>query len=560
MQISASVDLLYVCNDLNFTYATAMRIVLLAILSVTVSCHWFQWPDKNSFSYIESSANADRVTFLPGLTRQPSFAHFSGYLKGSTENFQLHYWFLEAVEKPDQAPLVLWLNGGPGCSSLGGLLTENGPFMVQDGQKLIPNPYSWNKFANVLYLEAPAGVGYSYAKDGNVTTDDDLTSLNSYHALIHFMEKFPAYKNRDLFICGESYAGVYVPTLALRILQNSAEVFNLKGIAIGNGLVNRKLNDNSLICFVNYHGLVDESLWNEALNNCCDSQCDNKCMFTDDQDISCQETFKVLIQLYMVFNLSATICHNCHLRVAVTIVSVILVKSAEVKIDSIRNVLLGLNIYNLYTKCAGGVLENSARMRSVSVGKLKGFAKRPELANLFRKNVFVKEFADAYPELNRFVVPCVDDSRIVSYLNLPEVCKALHVDLDFLPEWELCSEAVYTNYGRTYEDLSKQYLHILEQKIPVMLFAGDVDMACNYLGILWFVDGLGLQLRKPMERWLFEDTDGTKQVGGIFKIMATAENTTLWYVTVRGSGHMVPEDKPAAAYSMITRFINGKEL
>ncbi|KAF8568836.1 hypothetical protein P879_05275 [Paragonimus westermani] len=501
-----------------------MRIVLLVFLSAIINCDGFHWRDKTSYSFEKTSADADRVTFLPGLSRQLSFAHFSGYLKGSTENFQLHYWFLEAIEKPDQAPLVLWLNGGPGCSSLGGLLTENGPFT----------------FANVLYLEAPAGVGYSYAKDGNVTTDDDLTSLNNYHALIHFMEKFPAYKNRDFFIFGESYAGVYVPTLALRILQNSSGVFNLKGIAIGNGLTSYKLNDNSLIYFINYHGLVDEravstgtgyaiadrvsvspqnSLWNEVLNNCCGSQCDNKCMFTDDQDTSCQKT-----------------------------------------IDSVRSALSGVNIYNLYAKCAGGVPKKSATIHSASEETLKGVAKRPEFANLFRKNVFVRDFSSAYPELNRLVVPCVDDSRIVSYLNLPEVRRALHVNLDFLPEWELCSEAVFTNYGRTYEDLSNQYLHILEQKIPVMLFAGDVDMACNYLGILWFVDSLGLQMRKPMEHWLFEDTDGTKQVGGVYKIMATAENTTLWYVTVRGSGHMVPEDKPVAAYSMITHFITGKEF
>ncbi|KAF7232152.1 hypothetical protein EG68_10627 [Paragonimus skrjabini miyazakii] len=496
-----------------------MKIWLLFLLSAAVNCDWLNRRNEIGRGYKETSSDADRITFLPGLSTQPSFAHFSGYLKGSTDNFQLHYWFLEAVENPDRAPLALWLNGGPGCSSLGGLLTENGPFIVQDEQKLIPNPYSWNKFANVLYLEAPAGVGYSYAKDGNVTTDDDLTSLNSYHALLHFMEKFPAYKNRDFFIFGESYGGIYVPTLALRILQNPAGVFNLKGIAVVNGMLSYKLNDNSLIYFVNYHGLLDESLWNKVLNDCCGSQCANKCMFTDNQDILCQET-----------------------------------------INSIRKGLSGVNIYNLYAACAGGVPEKLARMHSAPKGELKGFTKRPEFANLFRKNLFVKEFADTHPELNRLVVPCIDDSRIFSYLNMHEVRKALHVDFGFLPEWNFCDEAVFNNYVRTYEDLSKQYLQVLEQEIPVMLFAGDVDMACNYLGILWFVDGLGLQMAKPMEHWLFEDTDGTKQVGGVYKIMSTAKNTTLWYVTVRGSGHMVPEDKPVAAYHMITQFITGKDF
>ncbi|KAF8563207.1 hypothetical protein P879_06167 [Paragonimus westermani] len=93
-----------------------------------------------------------------------------------------------------------------------------------------------------------------------------------------------------------------------------------------------------------------------------------------------------------------------------------------------------------------------------------------------------------------------------------------------------------------------------------MLFAGDVDLACNYLGLLWFVDNLELQVTSEMKHWLFEDTDETKQIGGVYKIMTKTGNAPLWYVTVRGSGHMVPENKPVAAYHMITQFILGKEF
>ncbi|VDK68119.1 unnamed protein product, partial [Cylicostephanus goldi] len=68
---------------------------------------------------------------------------------------------------PATAPLLLWLNGGPGSSSLEGLFFENGPFRIgKDGFTVTSNPYSWNKFANVLYLESPVGVGYSYSTDG----------------------------------------------------------------------------------------------------------------------------------------------------------------------------------------------------------------------------------------------------------------------------------------------------------------------------------------------------------------------------------------------------------
>ncbi|XP_070182957.1 lysosomal protective protein-like, partial [Littorina saxatilis] len=116
---------------------------------------------------------ADEVKSVPGLKKQPNFKHYSGYLQASGSK-KLHYWFLESQNNPASDPMVLWMNGGPGCSSDLGLLSEHGPFRVQDdGVTVLINPFSWNTVANMLYLEAPAGVGYSYSDDGNYTTDDD---------------------------------------------------------------------------------------------------------------------------------------------------------------------------------------------------------------------------------------------------------------------------------------------------------------------------------------------------------------------------------------------------
>ncbi|KAF6777522.1 hypothetical protein AHF37_02699 [Paragonimus kellicotti] len=159
----------------------------------------------------------------------------------------------------------------------------------------------------------------------------------------------------------------------------------------------------------------------------------------------------------------------------------------------VLNALSGLNIYNLYSDCAGGVPETFARMDLSSMWGQNGFSKRPDVANLFRNSLFWKSPNKSHPSVG-VDIPCIDDSRITSYLNQPEVRKALHVNLDFLPEWEICSDEVYETYDCVYEDLSKPYLYVLEKKIPVMLFAGDVDLACNYLGLLWFVDNLELQV------------------------------------------------------------------
>lgn len=117
---------------------------------------------------------------LPG---QPpvSFQQYSGYVTvDENQDRTLFYYFVEAESDPASKPLVLWLNGGPGCSSFGiGAFSENGPFRPRGGGLLVRNDYSWNKEANMLYLESPAGVGFSYSAKQSfyALLNDTITEL-----------------------------------------------------------------------------------------------------------------------------------------------------------------------------------------------------------------------------------------------------------------------------------------------------------------------------------------------------------------------------------------------
>ena len=158
---------------------------------------------------------------MPGLTYQINFNQYSGYLNAS-DTHKFHYWFVESQNDPANSPVLLWLNGGPGSSSLWGMLTENGPFRPnKDGQTLYENVHSWNKFANVLYLESPHQVGYSYSTVANdYVYGDDLTASDNYNALKDFFTNlFPNYAQNPFYITGESYGGVYIPTLSKLLLQ-----------------------------------------------------------------------------------------------------------------------------------------------------------------------------------------------------------------------------------------------------------------------------------------------------------------------------------------------------
>ncbi|XP_024312686.1 serine carboxypeptidase II-3 [Brachypodium distachyon] len=171
--------------------------------------------------------------------RGSEFAQYAGYVMvDAAAGRALFYYLPEAIGNGNSSskPLLLWLNGGPGCSSLGyGAMEELGPFRVMsDGKTLYRNPYSWNHVANVLFLESPTGVGYSYS---NTTADysrfgDNKTAEDAYLFLANWMDRFPEYKRREFYIAGESYAGHYVPQLAHQILRRSSPSINLKGIMV----------------------------------------------------------------------------------------------------------------------------------------------------------------------------------------------------------------------------------------------------------------------------------------------------------------------------------------
>eukprot|EP00878_Enallax_costatus_P040230 GHUV01046271.1.p1 GENE.GHUV01046271.1~~GHUV01046271.1.p1 ORF type:complete len:194 (+),score=3.27 GHUV01046271.1:218-799(+) len=127
-------------------------------------------------------AEADRVNELPGAPNALDFGLFSGYVTvDESAGRALFYVFAEARSSNRHAPLLLWLNGGPGCSSIGGgFMSELGPFYPnKDGKSLQQNPYSWNNMANVLWLESPAFVGFSYSNK----TSDAIVGKYSNHVI-----------------------------------------------------------------------------------------------------------------------------------------------------------------------------------------------------------------------------------------------------------------------------------------------------------------------------------------------------------------------------------------
>ncbi|XP_039008263.1 serine carboxypeptidase-like 45 [Hibiscus syriacus] len=216
---------------------------------------------------------ADKIARLPGQPSNLSFQHFSGYVPVDYKKSKsLFYYFVEAETHPASKPLVLWLNGGPGCSSLGvGAFSENGPFRP-NGEVLVRNHYSWNREANMLYLETPIGVGFSYATNSSsyVAVDDETTARDNLVFLLNWYKRFPNYRQRDLYVTGESYAGHYVPQLAKLIVEfnKKQNLFNLRGIALGNPVLEFATDFNSRAEYFWSHGLISDSTYKMFTSVC----------------------------------------------------------------------------------------------------------------------------------------------------------------------------------------------------------------------------------------------------------------------------------------------------
>ncbi|XP_004230807.1 serine carboxypeptidase-like 26 [Solanum lycopersicum] len=208
-----------------------------------------------------------------GLPGQPKlnvkFNQYAGYVNVDEKNGRsLFYYFAESASgNASSKPLVLWLNGGPGCSSLGfGAMLELGPFGVKpDGKTLYSRTFAWNKVANVMFLESPAGVGFSYSNTSSdyAQSGDKRTAQDAYRFLVNWFKRFPHYKSRDFYIMGESYAGFYVPELAdiivkSNMLATTNSKIQFKGIMIGNGIMNDVTDEKGQLDYLWSHALISD--------------------------------------------------------------------------------------------------------------------------------------------------------------------------------------------------------------------------------------------------------------------------------------------------------------
>jgi vitellogenic carboxypeptidase-like protein len=206
----------------------------------------------------------------------------SGYLTVDDEReSNMFFWFFPVANGAADAPVLLWLQGGPGTSSLYAVFNEHGPFSVAKGRDALElRNHTWTATHSVLYVDNPVGTGFSFTNDdAGYSTNQTAVGLNLYEALVQFFALFPELRKNDFYVTGESYAGKYVPAVSYAIHLNNLKAetkINLKGLAIGNGMVD-PINQLVYGEYLYQHGLIDGNSvlqnFNIRFNSCSSMYC-----------------------------------------------------------------------------------------------------------------------------------------------------------------------------------------------------------------------------------------------------------------------------------------------
>lgn len=402
-----------------------------------------------------------------------SVKQYSGYLDDLEDDKHFFYWFFESRNDPKNDPVILWLNGGPGCSSLTGLFFELGPSSIDKSLNPNYNPYSWNSNASVIFLDQPVNVGYSYSS--NSVSNTVAAGKDVYAFLELFFQQFPEYVELPFHMAAESYGGHYIPAFGAEILSHKDRSFNLTSVLIGNGLTDPLLQYpeyETMACSYDngYKPVLSEAEcagMNSTLPRCLsliESCYDSQSVF------SC-----VPASIY---------CNNG-------------------QIGPYQKT--GRNVYDVRKMCEGNDL-------------------------------------------------CYEGLDYISeYLNQPNVKEAVGAEVD---TYEACNMDINRNFlfaGDWMKPFHKDVIKILENEVPVLIYAGDKDFICNWLGNHAWSDALPWDGHKEFSKTKLKSilSDSGKKIGQV-------KNADIFtFARMFDGGHMVPYDQPEASLTMLNRWISG---
>ena len=449
---------------------------------------------------------------------------YSGYLNALMEGNKFFCVCVPSQRDPSTDRVLLWLNGGPGCSSLFGMLGEIGPVTTDNyASKFKLNPYSWNLQANLLFIEQPAGVGFSTTSDIEHNWTDVENAKNLLTAVKDFFNTFPELKGRKFNIAGESYAGIFIPHLVKEILEDTQDdKLNLEGFLIGNGLTDLNTDyDRSLAEFGFWRGIVSLENYNNFQKNC--PHLPDEIRPSEDKEGK-----------YKDFD--GYVSHKCN--------------QARLAISENYN---GNDVYGIYRKCPlvdgdknnkfdKKFFENNIKFtyRNTIHRNLKKFFLNSNSRN--SNNLMDEQVKEDGLWPNSL---CEDDLLIDAFLNSMSTKEKLLIN-DYTKNWTQCANLNYqwSSSYQIYNTTLREY-----PQIKKWLMSGTEDGVISTIGTQRWIHKIGFTVDEKWRQW-----KNKNQIAGY--VQTYKEGIT--FVTVKGAGHMAPQDRREETKIILDSFFEGK--
>lgn len=441
----------------------------------------------------------DEIHNLPGAPTVP-WRSFSGYIDVSAPaekagTRRMFYWFMESQNAPKTDPVMLWTNGGPGCTGLGGMLSEQGPLRAgKDGKALEINEFSWTKVVNMVFIEQPVGVGFSEAET-KINYGDAQAAADNHRFVLGFFKRFAQYAQQDFYISSESYGGHYMPTLAKKI-KAEGDVPQFRGVFLGNPLTYMMYRNYGQYGTAWGHQLLPEPLWKRY------------------ESANCATTFP-----------PSDTCSDI-----------------TGKMDTI---LGGFDAYALdYPTCA----------TKQAAGRHERWTLRRAI---MRANAALKSGADVSLDAEGPYEPCVEDF-MTAYLNRADVQAAIHVKAGAKWSMCSNAVGSAYNLTDVNANMVPVWKELIKQgDLNIMILSGDDDSVCATLGTQQFIWDLGYKPKSSVE-WMPWKVDG-QVAGFRTDFDVPSKNlkraASFSFATVHSAGHMVPATQPARSLALLQAFL-----
>ncbi|KAF9023976.1 alpha/beta-hydrolase [Hymenopellis radicata] len=430
----------------------------------------------------------------------PGVATYSGYINlDDNSDDAFWFWFFEARSDPDDKPLTIWLNGGPGCSSMIGLFQEHGPCTVNEDEKTTTyNPYSWNNYTNMLYIDQPFGAGFSTGRKIN-NTDQAAKYLWNGLQVWFANDTFSKYTDNEFILATESYGARFGPVFTQYFHSQNDKIDSgdvdgekivVSKLIINNGKHDPIIQMNSSIAFARdapgYGALISNTTLLDDLQIVFNKECEPalRDCYDDGKDSTCQDAIML-----------------CTHKISVP-------TFGNRNPDDLRRM----------DSSAGDAEEENG-----------------------------DDYSATFPP-----------TYYASFIRRAGIKKAIGAKGQSFDQCDSSIKFRFSGEGETGRSFLSNLAQLADDKeVDILIWAGDSDMKANWLGVHDCVAQMPWWGNETFANMDFTNLTLDGDVVGTYKVVPDGG---VKFVRVFEAGHTMPAYQPKTAQTVFARFINNENI